>query len=189
MRIIALSDTHLEGGTIPLPLAGLLKEADMILHAGDFVSASAYSALSDLGSMEAVHGNSDSIELKRLLPERAVLDVEGIRIGLVHMASHGSDLVGAEMMAREMQVQVLVFGHIHRPIIEKGRSLLICPGSTSLPRMSAPSLARLEIEAGEVHGSIIPLGSPACNYLKFAGSLAEDDPYSDRDLRRSPPGS
>ncbi|HOU71010.1 MAG TPA: metallophosphoesterase [Methanothrix sp.] len=189
MRIIALSDTHLEGGTIPLPLAGLLKEADMILHAGDFVSASAYSALCDLGSLEAVHGNSDCIELKRLLPERAVLEVGGIRIGLVHMASHGSDLVGAEMMAREMEVQVLVFGHIHRPLIERGRSLLICPGSTTLPRMSAPSLAILEIEAGEVQGNIISLGSPSCNYLKFAGSLAEDDPHSDRTFRRSRPGS
>jgi hypothetical protein len=31
----------------------------------------------------------------------------------------------------------------------------------------------LEIEAGEVQGSIIPLGSPSCNYLKFAGSLAK----------------
>ena len=177
MRIIALSDTHLETGTIPLPLAGLLKEADMILHAGDFVSASAYDALSDFGSMEAVHGNSDSIELKRLLPERAVLEVEGIRIGLVHLASHGSDLVGAEMMAREMNVQVLVFGHIHRPLIEKGKSLLICPGSTTLPRMSAPSLAILEVEAGAVQGNIIPLGRPSCNYLKFAGSLAEGDSH------------
>ncbi len=174
MRIIALSDTHLNDGVVPLPLQALLKKADIILHAGDFVSASAYAALSQLGRLEAVRGNSDCIELKRLLPERAVLEVEGIRIGLVHMASHGPDLVGAEMMAREMEVEVLVFGHIHRPLIEKGRSLLICPGSTTLPRMSAPSLALLEIEAGEVRGSIIPLGSPSCNYLKFAGSLAEE---------------
>lgn len=180
MRIIALSDTHLEDKEIPLPLAELLKKADMILHAGDFVTYSAYAALSHLGRMEAVCGNSDCIELKRLLPERAVLEVEGIRIGLVHMASHGSDLVGAEMMAREMEVQVLVFGHIHRPLIEKGKSLLICPGSTTLPRMSAPSLALLEIEAGEVQGSIIPLGSPSCNYLRFAGSLARSNSRSNR---------
>jgi len=43
--------------------------------------------------------------------------------------------------------------------------------------MSAPSLAILEVEAGEVQGSIIPLGRPSCNYLKFAGSLAEGDSY------------
>jgi len=175
-RIIALSDTHLENEMLPSAVAALAGKADIILHAGDFVSAQSHAALAALGRLEAVHGNSDCSELKRLLPERKVIEVDGIKIGLVHMASHGSDLVGAGMMAREMDVQVLVFGHIHRPIIEKGRHLLICPGSTTLPRMSAPSLALLEIEAGEVRGSIIPLGSPACNYLKFAGKLAGSGP-------------
>jgi len=172
-KIIALSDTHLDDGEIPAAVAELAKGADLILHAGDFVSMKCHAALVALGpALEAVHGNSDCIELKRLLPQRKVIEVEGIRIGLVHMASHGSDLVGAEMMAREMDVQVLVFGHIHRPLIEKGKLLLICPGSTTLPRMSAPSVAELEIEDGNVRGNIIPVGSPACNYLKFAGELA-----------------
>lgn len=172
-RIIALSDTHLENESLPPAVASLAGSADIILHAGDFVSAKCHAALSDLGHLEAVHGNSDSHELKKLLPERKVIEVEGIRIGLVHMASHGSDLVGAEMMAREMGVQVLVFGHIHRPLIEKAGHLLICPGSTTLPRMSAPSVAELEIVDGNVRGNIIPVGAPACNYLKFAGELAK----------------
>jgi putative phosphoesterase len=172
-RIIALSDTHLENEAILPAVASLADGADIILHAGDFVSAQCHAALLSLGRLEAVHGNSDSPELKRLLPERKVIEVEGIRIGLVHMASHGSDLVGAEMMAREMGVQVLVFGHIHRPLIEKGRHLLICPGSTTLPRLSAPSVAELEIVDGNVRGNIIPVGVPACNYLKFAGELAK----------------
>ncbi len=143
------------------------------MHAGDFVSESCYASLAELGRLEAVHGNSDCPRLKKLLPQRRVIDVDGIRVGLVHMASHGSDLVGAEMMAREMEVSVLVFGHIHRPLIERGRHLLLCPGSTTLPRMSAPSLAELVIEEGSVRGNIIPLGSPACNYLKFAEELGK----------------
>ena len=171
-RIIALSDTHLENEKLPRAVAALAKSADIILHAGDFVSGKCHAALAAMGRLEAVHGNSDCPELKILLPQRKVIEVEGVRIGLVHMASHGSDLVGAEMMAREMDVQVLVFGHIHRPLIEKGKLLLICPGSTALPRMSAPSVAELQIENGNVRGNIIPVGSPACNYLKFAGELA-----------------
>jgi putative phosphoesterase len=171
-RIIAMSDTHLGHEKIPGAIAELARDADIILHAGDFVSAQAYAGLADLGRLEAVHGNSDCPELKRLLPERKVIEVDGIRIGLVHMASHGSGLVGTEMMAREMDVQVLVYGHTHRPLIEKGKCLLICPGSTTLPRMSAPSVAELEIVEGNVRGSIIPVGSPACNYLKYAGELA-----------------
>jgi len=173
-RIIALSDTHLQDELLPPAIAALASSADIILHAGDFVTAKCHAALADLGRLEAVHGNSDCPELKKLLPQRRVIEVEGVRIGLVHMASHGSDLVGAEMMAREMEVQVLVFGHIHRPLIEKEKLLLICPGSTTLPRMSAPSVAELEIEDGNVRGNIIPVGSPACNYIKFAGELARN---------------
>ena len=175
-RIIALSDTHLENEPLPPAVAALAGSADIILHAGDFVSVQCHAALADLGRLEAVHGNSDCTELKRLLPARKVIEVEGVGIGLVHMASHGSDLVGAEMMAREMGVQVLVFGHIHRPLIEKGKHLLICPGSTTLPRMSAPSVAELEIVDDNVRGRIIPVGSPSCNYLKFAGELSKRNP-------------
>ena len=172
-RIIALSDTHLKDEDLPPAVIALARKADVILHAGDFVTLECHSALAELGRLEAVHGNSDSLQLKRLLPERRVIEVDGLRIGLLHMASHGADLVGAQMMAREMEVEVLVFGHIHRPIIEKGKRLLICPGSTTLPRMSSPSVAELEIVDGQVSGRIISIGSATCNYLKFAHELAE----------------
>lgn len=175
-RIIALSDTHLEG-TEPLPsgLPELLEGADIILHAGDFVSPEAYQALAKMGRLEAVCGNADSPELKGLLPKRKTIEIEGIRVGLVHMASHSFNLTGAEMMAREMDVQVLIFGHIHRPIVEKGDRLLICPGSPTLPRQSAPSIAELVILDGRVSGRIVPLGKPTCDYLRYAESLAEKD--------------
>ncbi len=171
-RIIALSDTHLKNEKLPQALIDLAKGADLLLHSGDFVSPGAYSALADLGRLEAVRGNADFPELKRFLPERKVVEVEGVRIGLVHMASQAAGLLGAEMMAREMEVQVLVFGHLHRPLVERGERLLICPGSPTFPRMSAPSVARLEIEVGKISGTIVPLGKPACDYLKFAGTLA-----------------
>ena len=103
--------------SLPPAITALASSADIILHAGDFVSLKCHAALAALSRLEAVHGNSDCAELKRLLPERKVIEVDGVRIGLVHMASHGSDLLDAEMMAREMDVQVLVFGHIHRPLI------------------------------------------------------------------------
>jgi putative phosphoesterase len=173
-RIIALSDTHLEGKMqLPLGLAELMSGADMILHAGDFVSFEVYQALAEMGRLEAVCGNADSPELKRLLPVRKTIDIEGIRIGLVHRASHSFDTTGAEMMAREMEVGVLVFGHIHRPIVEKGDRLLICPGSPTFPRQSAPSVAELEIRDGRISGRIVPLGRPTCDYLRYAQSLAE----------------
>lgn len=145
------------------------------MHAGDFVSPKVYKSLTDLGRIEAVCGNADSPELKRMLPQRLVVEADGIKIGLVHMASHSADLTGADMMAREMDVKVLIFGHIHKPIIEKGKRLLICPGSPTLPRMSAPSIAELEITGDNISCRIVPLGAPVCDYLKFAASLDNRD--------------
>jgi putative phosphoesterase len=172
-RIIALSDTHLEDG-LPQWLVDRLEGADIIIHAGDFISLKVYDAVAELGTLEAVCGNADLPELRRLLPVRKVIDIEGLRIGLVHRASHGTDLTGAEMMAREMDVNLLIFGHIHRPIIEKGKRLLICPGSPTRPRMAAPTVAELVMNGDGIRGSIIPLGAPACDYLKFAGTLGKE---------------
>lgn len=182
-RIIALSDTHLEGGDLPSGLSELLRGADMLVHAGDFVSPETYRALEDIGGgrLEAVCGNADYPELKRLLPKRRTLEVEGIRIGLVHRASLSFNLTGAGMLAREMDVAVLIFGHIHRPIVEKGDRLLICPGSPTVPRQSAPTVAELEIKNGRISGRIVPLGGPTCDYLRFAESLAERTEKSSRE--------
>ncbi|MDM7934612.1 MAG: metallophosphoesterase [Methanothrix sp.] len=172
IRILALADTHIEREPLPDALAGLARGADIILHAGDFVSCSAYEAVEALGSLEAVQGNADTTRLVKALPERRTLEVEGIRIGLVHRAGPG--ILGAMMMAREMDVQVLVFGHIHRPIVERGERLLISPGSPTAPRMAPPSVAELSIHDGCVRGRIIQLGPPTCDYLRYAGSLMVD---------------
>ena len=169
-----MSDTHLEGD-LPEMLIEAMKGADIIIHAGDFISPKVYKSLADLGRVEAVFGNADSPELKRLLPKRKVIEVDDVKIGLIHMASHSADLTGADMMAREMDVKVLIFGHIHRPIIESGKRLLICPGSPTVPRMSPPTIAELEIVGDNISGNIIPLGAPVCDYLKFAASLDEKE--------------
>ena len=42
MKLIALSDTHLKTGNIPLQLQKLLDECDLIVHAGDFSTMEAY---------------------------------------------------------------------------------------------------------------------------------------------------
>jgi len=169
-RIVALSDTHMEEG-LPANLSDFIKGADLILHAGDFVSPEVYSSLEELARLEAVYGNADYPQLKGILPERRVLDVNGARIGLVHMASLSQDLLGAKMLAREMEVEVLIFGHLHRPVVEMEKRLLICPGSPTFPRMAPPTLAELEVEGGEVRVRIVPLGSPSCSYLRHAESL------------------
>lgn len=172
-RIIALSDTHLEGD-VPEKLLTLAKDADIILHAGDFVGKKVYDSFYELGRLDAVWGNADGRDLRKILPERKVIDVEGVRIGLVHRAAHALG-PGVELLAREMEVDVLVFGHLHRPYIEGHDKLVICPGSPTFPRMSSPTVAEIDVEDGKVKGTIVPIGETTCDYIRFAESLAKKD--------------
>ncbi len=175
MKIIAISDTHLKSGLLlPGDLVALLKDADMIIHAGDFVSRKAYDEISGLGRLEAVHGNMDDRELKNLLPERKVIKVEGIRIGIVHEASLSlHDTTGARFMAKEMDVDVLVFGHIHKPVIEKSDVLLVCPGSPTVPRLSEPAAILLCIEGDSISGKVITFEGVACSAVESARSFGK----------------
>lgn len=192
MKIIALADTHIRYGSIkeslPADLVGLLMDADMIIHAGDFVTRGAFEEFSNIcrsnepasagrlpacpSRLVAVHGNMDEPALKELLPERAVIEVEGIRIGIVHEAALSlQDAAGAWYMAKEMSVDVLIFGHIHRPLIEKSDVLLACPGSPTFPRLSEPSALELIIEDGKISGKIIIFEGTACGAVERAKSF------------------
>lgn len=174
IKIIALSDTHLDSN-LPRDLAELAQDADLIMHAGDFTSVDIYNSLRDLGKVEAVWGNADSSEIRALLPKRKVVEVEGIKVGLVHQASHSPGPLGPGILAREMEVDVLVYGHLHKPYVECSDRLLICPGSPIVPRMSPPTVAEIEIDGRRASGRIFPLGRPTCDYLMYAASLSKND--------------
>jgi putative phosphoesterase len=180
MKVLVLSDTHLSG-EIPRVLVEVLKDADLILHAGDFSSEGVYRSIAQLGRLEAVKGNSDSAALKALLPERLTMEAEGIRIGMVHEAALRENSVGPVMLAREMEVQVLIYGHLHKPVLNKtGGRLLLCPGSPTRPRMSSPTVASLEIEKGAVEVKVVTLGPPTCDYLRYANLLAEENAFKEQ---------
>lgn len=173
MKIIAISDTHIKFGSItdhlPGDLIDLLKKADLIIHAGDFVRKKIYDEFAGLNRLEAVHGNMDDPELKKLLPERRVIELEGIKIGIIHQAALAiQDTIGARYMAKEMGVNVLVFGHIHRPVIENADVLIACPGSPTAPRMSEPCAIELEINDGKIAGKILAFEGTRCGALNSA---------------------
>ncbi len=176
MKIIAISDTHIKYGSIlkqlPEELVVLLKEADMIIHAGDFVTKAAFDELAGLNRLEAVHGNMDEMKLKEMLPERKVIEVGGLKIGIVHEAALSiQDITGAWYLAKEMGLDVLVFGHIHKPVIERADMLLVCPGSPTFPRLSEPGAVELIIAGGKISGKVITLTGAACGSIESARSF------------------
>jgi len=171
VKILLISDTHLD--RIPEELLEILSGYDMILHAGDLVSTEVLRDLGSLGETHAVAGNSDHHDLKRALPERLKLDIEGLRVGIIHRPSHSPDSPGIAMMAREMDVDLLLFGHFHKPIFQRdGSRMMLCPGSPTRPRLSPPSVAELLVEGGRASLRIVPVGRPMCGYLQFAETLS-----------------
>jgi uncharacterized protein len=176
MKLIALSDTHLKTGEIPPQLQALIEEYDIVVHAGDFSNVDAYKAFNADGKLKAVFGNDDVPELKKLLPERLKFEVDGVKLGLAHEGGLSvTNMTAQGYLAKEMDVDILIFGHLHRPLIEKTDVMLICPGSPTKPRMSNPSVVELIIEKGSVNGRIINIEGATCDYIKFKDSLKNEN--------------
>ena len=127
-----------------------LEAADLILHAGDFVSMGFYRELARLGRLEAVHGNMDDEELQQALPARRVVEVGEARIGMVHEPSR---IVGFE------GCDAVVFGHTHVPHASReGAAWLLNPGSpTERRRSPSHSMLLLEVAGKTIEPEFVTL--------------------------------
>ena len=131
-RLLLISDTHIPGRARALPDA-VRREADaanLIIHAGDWVSAGVLDDLERHGEVLGVFGNNDGDDLRARLPEYTERCIEGVCLGVVHETG---DAKGREkrMTQRYPALDVLVFGHSHIPwdtTTESGLRLLN-PGS------------------------------------------------------------
>ncbi len=142
MLIAVISDTHMPRGGRRLPDACVerIASADLLLHAGDFSTVEVLRELEAIGPpVVGVHGNVDSAELRRLLPEERVVEAAGARIAMVHDA--GSRAGRLERMRRRFadRADVVVFGHSHLPLHEQAPDgfQILNPGSPT-ERRRAP---------------------------------------------------
>ena len=154
MRIAIVSDTHLPRGTraIPTECVRRMEAADLILHAGDFSVPAVLEDLRALGPpVAAVHGNIDSADLRRVLPERQVVEAAGVRIGLLHDAGPASGRLQRMRMAFP-DCEAVVFGHSHIPLHEELDGFQIFnPGSpTDRRRQPRHSMGEARVENGRV---------------------------------------
>ncbi len=102
---------------------------DVILHAGDAGDASVLGVLGAVAPTYAVRGNADSIELIDGLPDRVWI-AAGARTVLLLHGHHGKTAAKAARAAAEPGIDVIVFGHSHKPLIDReGQSILFNPGS------------------------------------------------------------
>jgi uncharacterized protein len=143
MLIAVISDTHLPRGPRRLPdgCVERIAAADLLLHAGDFSTLEVLRELEAIGPpVLGVHGNVDSADLRRLLPEERIVEAEGARIAMLHDAGQRTGRL--ERMRRRFgdRADVLVFGHSHLPLHEEAPDgfQIFNPGSPT-ERRRAPT--------------------------------------------------
>jgi putative phosphoesterase len=117
VRVLLISDTHLphRGTDLPTPVWDAVDAADVVIHAGDWVSVDLLDRLDERAArLVGCWGNNDGSELRARLPERADVTLAGVRFTVVHEtgAATGRE---ARMASRYPETDVLVFGHSHIP--------------------------------------------------------------------------
>ena len=155
LRAVVLSDTHLRpGGRRRLPDAvyRALETADVVLHAGDIVTADLLHELSGWAPVHAVLGNNDLDPALGALPETRVEVLDGVRVGMVHDSGPRTGRAG-RLHRLFPDADVVVFGHSHIPWNEVGvgGQLLFNPGSPTERRAQPDhTYGVLELEADRV---------------------------------------
>jgi putative phosphoesterase len=124
VKIGVLSDTHVTAfAEIPSQIVQTLAGVDLIIHTGDFVVRDVLEGLKRLGEVKAVRGNMDSGELKRILPEKEVMVIEGKKVGIIH-GWGAPDGIDERVRGMFEDVDIIVYGHSHYPQNELKRGVL-----------------------------------------------------------------
>jgi putative phosphoesterase len=155
--IAIIADTHMPRGARRLPerCVELVREAEAVVHAGDFYALAALEQVEALNPrLHAVHGNVDEPELRERLPETLTVGLGGERtLALVHDAGPAKGRL-ARLRKRFPGADAVVFGHSHMPLHEVGAGELagfeiFNPGSpTERRRAPRPSMGLLECDRG-----------------------------------------
>jgi uncharacterized protein len=162
MKIVALSDTHAprRWRSCPPRVAEHLRQADLILHAGDVCTAEVLDELADYAPVRAVLGNNDGPDVAAWgAPETAEFDLDGLPVAMIHDSGPAAGRLG-RMRRRFPGAGLVVFGHSHIPLDAADDGLRIFnPGSpTDRRRQPHGTIGLLDISAGRIQEAcIIPI--------------------------------
>lgn len=159
-RLLLLADTHLpkRARALPEELWDAVARADLVVHAGDWVEVGLLDELEERSTrLVGVWGNNDGPALRARLPEVARVEVEGLRLEVVHETG---DARGRERRCdlAHPDTDLLVFGHSHVPwdSVTEGGMRLLNPGSpTDRRRQPHCTYLTATVAAGEVHDVVL----------------------------------
>jgi uncharacterized protein len=132
------SDTHvpIRARDLPRQLWEAVDEADVVIHAGDWVSRDLVDRLTErAASLVGCFGNNDGPAVRAVLPQVARVTLGGLRFVVVHETG-GAGGRDRRVAAAHPDADIVVFGHSHIPwdsTVERGQGAgplrLLNPGS------------------------------------------------------------
>ncbi|HWR48598.1 MAG TPA: metallophosphoesterase [Pseudonocardiaceae bacterium] len=155
MKLLLIADTHVPQRARDLPeqLWRAVDEADVVVHAGDWVCVELLDTLlARADRLIGVVGNNDGPSLSARLPEVADAELEDVRLAVVHETGSAR---GREerCAARFPDTDVLVFGHSHIPwdtVAPTGLRLLNPGSPTDRRRQPTCTWMTAEIKNGRL---------------------------------------
>jgi len=135
MKLGIISDTHITSDyskekvfNLIKQLKDAFKDVDEIIHVGDICENFFLDEIKKIAPTRCVRGNLDKIEdLEKFIK----FSIGQYNIGIIHQLPQNT-----EEFAKEHNLNILIFGHTHEPII-KGTDynlLLLNPGSPTQPK-------------------------------------------------------
>ena len=130
-----------------------------MLHAGDFVSTGFLEELQRIGPpVEGIAGNMDEPALKAALLKQRVVEVDGLRVGMVHDA--GPKLRReARLAARFEDCEAVIYGHTHVPQVGRFQHIWVLNPGSPTERRSAPvhSMIVLRVRGRRITPELVTL--------------------------------
>lgn len=148
MRILIVSDTHRSNENFSKVIK---KESglDLVIHLGDAEGAEYFLEKEAGCPLDIIAGNNDFFSD---LPREREIQLGGYQVLLTHghnyYVSVGMERIRQE--GRERHVDIVMFGHTHRPLVDTPQNdvWLVNPGSLSYPRQDGkrPSYILMDID-------------------------------------------
>ena len=168
--LTVVSDTHsVHGHELTGRTLQAVREADLVVHAGDFMRAAVLDAFeAEARTLRAVYGNNDDSEIRDRLPEARTVEYEGFRFAVTHRVGGGPTEL--TLFGRERDADAVIYGHSHNPGVDTGGEVpLINPGSHAQPRGYRKAHAELEPTDDGLSGRLVTPN----NYVIDSFTLSE----------------
>ena len=159
MKILIVSDTHRRDGNLR-EIIEKQSPFDMLIHLGDTEGSEAYFkewVNNDNCVIHVVRGNNDFFSQTDKEKE---ISIGKYRAFLTHGHMYGVsfELETIKEEARARKVDIVMFGHTHKPLVDKrGRTLFLNPGAVG--KGLRPTYGILTVEGDRIDGRTVFLDS------------------------------